>query len=72
MSGQSKSIVKHRIWGLGKSELCKKIGEPILAIYMSFVVFLHKELSFGGRGDCTCIKIFSGNNFVITINSLTP
>jgi len=48
------------------------IGEPILTIYMSYVVFLHKELPFGGRGDCTCIKIFSGNNFVITINSLTP
>jgi len=32
-------------------------------IYTSYDVFLSKELPFGGRIDCTCIKIFSGVNF---------
>ena len=34
-------------------------------------LFLHKELPFLGRYDCTCVKIFSGVTFLIAINSLT-
>jgi len=41
VSGQSKSVVKHGIWGLGK------MGGPILMIYISYDVFLHKQLPFG-------------------------
>jgi len=40
-------------------------------IYMSYVVFLREELSFGGHNDCTCVKNFSGINFLIAINFLT-
>jgi len=40
------------------------MGEPILTIYTSYDVFLWKELAFGGRDDFTCIKSFSGINFV--------
>ena len=39
-------------------------------IYMSYDVFLCKELPFGGHDDCTWVKIFSVVNFLITINSL--
>jgi len=31
-------------------------------IYKLCDMFLHKELPFGGRSDCTCIKIFGGIN----------
>jgi len=31
-------------------------------IYTSHDMSLHRELSFGGRNDCTCIKIISGIN----------
>jgi len=29
---------------------------------MSYDMFLCKELPFGGRSDCICIKIFSGTS----------
>jgi len=48
----------------------QKAGGPILAIYTLYDVSLCKELPFGGHDDCTCIKIFSSINFLITINSL--
>jgi len=32
-------------------------------IYMAYDVFLRKKLPFGGRDDCTGMKIFSGINF---------
>ena len=32
---------------------------------------VRKELHFGGRDDCTCVKIFSGVDFLVSINSLT-
>jgi len=48
----------------------QKTGEPILMIYTSYDVFLCNKLPFEGRGDSICIKIFSGVNFLITINSL--
>lgn len=38
-------------------------------IYTSYDVFLGKELPFGGCDDCICVKIFSGINFLIVINS---
>ena len=47
-----------------------KTGGLILPIYTSYDVFLRKELPFGGCVDCTCVKIFSGINFLIVINSL--
>jgi len=49
-------------------ELCKKAGGPILKIYTLYDVFL--LLLSGGRDDCACVKIFSGVNFLIAINSL--
>ena len=46
------------------NQICKKKTDgPILMIYTSYDVFLSKELPFGGRIDCTCVKIFSGVNF---------
>jgi len=38
---------------------------------MSYDVILHKELPFMGSDDCTCVKIFSGGDFLIAINVLT-
>jgi len=32
-------------------------GGLILRICTSYDVFLHKQLPFAGRGDCTCINI---------------
>jgi len=43
------NIVRHRILGLGKMVSCGKTGAPILTAYMSYYVFLCKELPFGGR-----------------------
>ena len=40
------------------------MGGPTLTICTSYDVFLHKELPFGGCGDCICVKIFSGINFL--------
>jgi len=41
-------------------------------IYASYDVFLHKDLSFGRRDNCTWVEIFSGVNFFkIAIKSLT-
>jgi len=40
-------------------------GAVVLMIYTSYDLFLHKELPFGDRNDCTCIKIFSGINFFL-------
>ena len=54
-SGQLKSIL-----GVGQGCAVQKTGEPILTIYIYYVL-LWKELAFGG---CTCIKIFSGINFL--------
>jgi len=43
-----------------------------LMICTSYDMFLRKDLPFGGRDDCTSIKIFSGVNFFkIAVNSLT-
>jgi len=52
---------------------CAKNGRTDLNDYCvrRMTCFLHKEFPFGRRDDCTCIKIFSGVNFLITINSLT-
>jgi len=36
------------------------MGGPILTVYTSYDVFLHKELPFGGHDECTCREIFSG------------
>jgi len=37
---------------------------PLLTIYTSYDVFLHKKLPFEGRDDCSiCVKIFSGVKF---------
>jgi len=36
---------------------------PILTIYTSLRVSLHKELTLEGRDDRTCVKIFSDVNF---------
>ena len=47
----------------------QKMGGPILMIYTLHDIVLLKELPFGGHDDCTCIKIFSGINFLIVINS---
>ena len=49
----------------------QEMGGPILMTYMSFEVFLRKELPFGGHDDCTCVIVFSGVTFLIAINSLT-
>jgi len=49
VSGPLKSIVKHRIWGLGKrvsSLNCAKMGGLILTTYTSYDVFLHKDVPF--------------------------
>jgi len=35
------------------------------ANYMLYGMFLHKESSFDGRNECTCVEIFSGVNFLI-------
>jgi len=40
-------------------------------IYTPCDVFLHKQLPFWGRGDCICVKIVSGINFLIVVNSST-
>jgi len=32
-------------------------GRATFLIFTSYDVFLRKELPFGGRGDCTCVKI---------------
>jgi len=45
--GRLKSIVKHRIWELGKIVSCAKTGRPITTICMPY----------DGRDDCTCAKI---------------
>jgi len=39
------------------------MGGPILTIYTSFDVLLRKELPFGSRYDCSCVKMFSGLYF---------
>ena len=48
----------------------QKTNGPILTIYTSYDVFA-QEVAFGGRDDCTCVKILSGVNFLIAINSVT-
>jgi len=40
------------------------MGGQTLIINTSYDVFLCKELPFGGRDDCTCVKIFSGIKFL--------
>jgi len=51
-------IEKH--WGLGKSVRCAKNLCGLLSMtYMSYDVFLHKKLPFGGHADCNCATIFS-------------
>jgi len=46
------------------------MGGLVLMIYALYDVFSRKELAFGGHNDCTCLKIFSGINVLIAINSL--
>jgi len=47
VSGRLKSIVKHRIWGLGKRVRgVKKTSGPTVTIYASYDVFLLKKLLF--------------------------
>jgi len=41
----------------------QEADEPILTIYTSLRVSLHKELTLEGRDDRTCVKIFSDVNF---------
>jgi len=41
-----------------------KNGGPILTVYMSYDVFLHKELLFGSCDDWICFKILSGIIFL--------
>ena len=43
---------------------------PILMIYALCDRFLHNELPFSGRSDCTCVEISSGVNPLFAINSL--
>ena len=60
VSGQQKSIVKHRILGLGKSMRCAKNLRGLLSMtYTLYDVFLHKKLTFGGHDDYNCTTIFS-------------
>jgi len=47
----------------------QKTGGPILTTYMLHDMFLHKQLPFGGRDDCICVKIFSGVIVLITIKA---
>jgi len=42
----------------------------MLRISVSYDVFMCKELPFRGCSDCTYLKIFSGIDFLIMINSL--
>jgi len=46
------------------------MGGLVLTICTSCGVFLQKKLTFRGGSDCTCVRIFSGINFLIAINSL--
>jgi len=48
----------------------QKMGALILAILNVCDIFLHKLLPFVGQNDCTCVKISSGVNFLIVMNSL--
>ena len=48
----------------------QKTGGLVIMICTSYDMFLCKELPFGDRSDCTCVKIFSGMNFLIAVNSL--
>jgi len=41
---------------------CAKTGAPILTIYMSYAMFVHKELPFRNCDDCAHVKNFSGVN----------
>jgi len=45
--------------GWVKGWVVPKKGGPILTMYTLYDI-LPKELPFGSRNDCTCIKIFSG------------
>jgi len=65
VSGRLKSIIKHRIL-----RVRGRVGGPILTIYALCDRFLHNELPFGGRSDCTRVEISSGVNPLIAINSL--
>jgi len=60
VSGRLKSIVKHKIMGVGKRVSRVKTGVPILTICTSCDLFLRKELPFEGNDNCTCIKICNG------------
>ena len=66
MTGQWKSIVQRRILGVGKRVSCPKNGWTDVN---NLCTFLHMELAFEGRSDCTSIEIFSGVNFLIAVNS---
>jgi len=68
VSVRLKSIIKHRIWGAGWAiwaglgcDLCKKGQTDLNNPYIVWHV-LHKN--FGSHDDCTCVKIFSGVNFL--------
>jgi len=55
-----KALQTTGFWGLCERMRCG----PILIIYTSYDVFFRKELHIGGRDDCSCVKIFSGINFL--------
>jgi len=64
-SGRLKSIVKH----FGGWVKGKKMGGMIFTIYTTYDVCM-RGVAFWDHDDCTCIKIFSGVNFLMAINSL--
>jgi len=51
---QLKSTVKH----CNTYVKCIKMGGTILTVCMSYDAFLRKELPFGGRDVCICLKIY--------------
>jgi len=50
VTGQWKSIVQRKILRVGKRVSCPKTGGLVLTVYTRF---LHMELAFEGRSDCT-------------------
>ena len=70
VSGRLKSIILHRILGLGKRVSCAQNGWTNLNdLYVVWCVFV-QGVAFWGHDDCTCVKTFSGIDFFIMINPL--
>jgi len=53
-----------------KGCVVQKTGEPILMIYTSYDVILHKELPFGVTMIALALQFLVSFNFKILINSL--